>query len=173
MVNVILWVVQILLALFFLAVAIPKITGRGIEQWVDFSAVPRGLIFSIGFAEIVGALALVLPGATGVLPWLTPIAAIGLAVNVLMATGFHVRAAEWLNAISTTVWATIAAIIAVVRWNLVNQAAIAIDVRALAVALVVLVLAGIVVAIVFYSHAAPSGVPNGIAPRAADHHRST
>jgi hypothetical protein len=119
---------------------------------------PRGLIFSIGFAEIVGALALVLPEATGVLPWLTPIAAIGLAVNVLMATGFHVRAAEWLNAISTTLWAMIAAIIAVVRWNLVDQAAIAIDARSLAVALVVLVLAAIVIAIIFYSRAAAGGV---------------
>jgi DoxX-like family len=156
---VILWVVQILLALFFLAAAIPKITGRGLEQWVGFSALPRGLIFSIGFAEIAGALALVMPEAIGVLPWLTPIAAIGLAVNVLMATGFHVRAAEWPNAISTTLWAMIAAIIAVVRWNLVNQAAIAIDVRALAVALVVLFLAAIVVAVVFYSRPTAGGVP--------------
>jgi hypothetical protein len=61
--------------------------------------------------------------ATGVLPWLTPLAAVGLAINVLMATGFHLRADERLNAVETGLWAAIAAAIAIGRWNLVGSVA--------------------------------------------------
>jgi uncharacterized membrane protein YphA (DoxX/SURF4 family) len=124
MLNPILWIVQVFLALFFFAAGIPKITGRGLEQWTGFSDLPRPLVMSIGIAELLGAAGLVLPMATGILPWLTPLAAIGLAVNVLMASGFHIRAGERLNAIETTLWASIAAIIAIGRWNLLASRAI-------------------------------------------------
>ena len=137
MVNFTLWFVQIFLAIFFTGAAIPKITGRGIEQWTGFAELPRPLVVSIGFAEIAGALGLALPMATGILPWLTPFAAIGLSVNVLMATGFHVRSNERLNAIETTLWATIAAIVAIGRWSLVPSR-IEIAPNALAAALMVL-----------------------------------
>lgn len=35
----------------------------------------------------------------------------------LMASGFHVRQAEWLPAIETALWATLAAVIATGRWD--------------------------------------------------------
>ncbi len=145
MLNLTLWIVQIFLALFFIGAAIPKITGRGLEQWIGFSDLPRPLVFSIGIAEVLGGLGLVLPMATGILPWLTPLAAIGLAVNVLMASGFHIRADERLNAIETTLWASIAAIIAIGRWNLVH---IAITPSALIAALTLTLPAAIVIVIV-------------------------
>jgi len=63
--------------------------------------------------------------ATGILPWLTPLAAVGLGVVVLMAAGFHVRADERLNALETGLWASIAAIIAIGRWDLVASQAYA------------------------------------------------
>lgn len=116
--NVVLWSVQAFLALFFFAAGAPKVIGRGLDQWTGFSDVPRGQVIFIGIAEMLGAAALVLPMATGVLAWLTPLAAAGLAVIVLMATGFHVRADERLNALETTLWASIALVIAVGRWNL-------------------------------------------------------
>jgi uncharacterized membrane protein len=61
--------------------------------------------------------------ATGVLPWLTPLAALGLAIIVLMATGFHLRADERLNAVETGLWAGIAAAVAIGRWDLVGSGA--------------------------------------------------
>jgi DoxX-like family len=121
--NIVLWSVQGFLALFFLAAGIPKIFGRGIEKWTGFSDLPRSQVVFIGFAEVLGAAGLVLPMATGVLPWLTPLAALGLAIIVLMATGFHVRADERLNAVETGLWATIAAAIAIGRWDLVGSGA--------------------------------------------------
>jgi DoxX-like family len=121
--NVVLWSVQGFLALFFLAAAVPKISGRGIQKWTGFSDLPRSQVVFIGIAEVLGAAGLVLPMATGVLPWLTPLAAVSLAIIVLMATGFHLRADERLNAVETGLWAGIAAAIAIGRWNLVGSGA--------------------------------------------------
>src|SRR5215204_3528531 len=121
--NIVLWSVQGFLALFFLAAGAPKISGRGIEKWTGFSELPRSQVVFIGLAEVLGAAGLVLPMATGVLPWLTPLAALGLAIIVLMATGFHLRADERLNAIETGLWAGIAAAVAIGRWDLVGSGA--------------------------------------------------
>ena len=117
--NLVLWSVQGFLALFFLAAGAPKLLGRGIERWTGFSDVPRPLVVFIGFAEVLGAAGLVLPMTTGMLPWLTPLAAVGLAIIVLMAAGFHLRADERLNAVESGLWASIAAVIAIGRWDLV------------------------------------------------------
>ena len=117
--NLVLWSVQGFLALFFLAAGAPKLLGRGIERWTGFSDVPRPLVVFIGFAEVLGAAGLVLPMTTGMLPWLTPLAAVGLAIIVLMAAGFHLRADERLNALESGFWASIAAVIAIGRWDLV------------------------------------------------------
>src|SRR5919109_1447820 len=82
--NIVLWSVQGFLALFFLAAGAPKLFGRGIEKWSGFSDLPRAQVVFIGFTEVLGAAGLVLPMLTGVLPWLTPLAAIGLAIIVLL-----------------------------------------------------------------------------------------
>ncbi len=100
--NLVVWSVQWFLAIFFLAAGIPKISGRGLEQWTGFNDLPRPLTLFIGTTEVLGALGLVLPMATGILPWLTPLAALGLAVTVLMASGFHLRNDERLAALETT-----------------------------------------------------------------------
>jgi hypothetical protein len=45
----------------------------------------EGFIRFVGIAEILGAIGLVLPLLTGVMPWLTPLAALGLAIIQLLA----------------------------------------------------------------------------------------
>lgn len=117
--DIVLWGVQGFLALFFLAAGAPKLLARGLERWTGFAELPRPLVIVIGTAEVLGAAGLVLPMATGVLPWLTPLAAIGLALIVLLASGFHLRADERLAALETALWASIAAGIAIGRWPLV------------------------------------------------------
>lgn len=115
--NVVLWGVQGFVALFFLAGGAPKIAGRGLDQWAGFSDLPRPLVAFIGLAEVLGALGLVLPMATGILPWLTPLSAFGLAAIMLLAAGFHVRANEGLQTLETLLWGGIAAVIVVGRWD--------------------------------------------------------
>src|SRR5213083_2375395 len=104
--NLVLWSVQGFLALFFVAAGAPKLIGRGLERWTGFSDLPRPLVVFIGFAEVLGAAGLVLPMATGIQPWLTPLAAVGLGIIVLMAAGFHLRADEGLNALESGFWAS-------------------------------------------------------------------
>ena len=116
--NLVLWSVQVFLALFFLAAGAPKLIGRGLERWTGFSELPRALVVFIGVTEVLGAAGLVVPMVTGMAPWLTPLAALGLAIIVLMATGFHLRADERINALETGLWASIAVVIALGRWDL-------------------------------------------------------
>jgi hypothetical protein len=44
----------------------------------------------IGVAELLGGLGLILPAATRVKPMLTPLAGVGLAMVLLLATMFHI-----------------------------------------------------------------------------------
>ena len=49
---------------------------------------------TVGLLEVLGALGLVLPGALGVAPLLTPLAAVGLALTMIGAIVTHVRMGE-------------------------------------------------------------------------------
>jgi len=53
-----------------------------------------GLIRFIGIAEVLGALGLILPAALRILPILTPLAAIGLAIIMSLATALHASKGE-------------------------------------------------------------------------------
>lgn len=57
----------------------------------DFS---NGFVSFVGASEILGALGLVLPSLTGILPWLTPLAALGLAIVMVLAAILHVKRGE-------------------------------------------------------------------------------
>ena len=160
--NIVLWSVQVFLALFFLGAGAPKVLGRGMERWTGFSDVPRPLVVFIGVTELLGAAGLVLPMATGILPWLTPLAAVGLAISVLMATGFHVRADERINALETGLWAGIAAVIAIGRWDLVVAAHASTPPWVLVAALGLLVPAVIINLVVLFSRP----VTEGLLPKA-------
>jgi len=156
--NVVLWVAQGFLALFFFAGGAPKVLGRGLDNWTGFSDLPRVQVILVGLAEILAAAGLVLPNATDVLPWLTPLAAIGLAVIGLMAAGFHVRANEHLNVLETSLLACIGGAIAIGRWDLVDSSA-EITPWTLVLALCLLVPAAIINVIVLYTGAAPQPAP--------------
>jgi uncharacterized membrane protein YphA (DoxX/SURF4 family) len=117
MLDTTLWIAQIFLALFFLAAGLPKVVGRGIDRWVGFENVPRPMTILIGIAEVAAAVALVVPMTVDELQWTTPLAAMGLAAVVLPASGFHIRAQEWLPATETALWASLAGSIAIGRWD--------------------------------------------------------
>src|SRR6266851_1621018 len=83
--NIALWIVQILLALAFAMAGIMKVT-QPIDRletrmgWVK-DVGPRGVRL-IGSLEILGAIGLILPAVTGILPWLTPVAAVGFVCGI-------------------------------------------------------------------------------------------
>lgn len=49
------------------------------------------MLHFIGVSELVGCLGVILPMLTGVMPQLTPTAAAGLTVVMILATGFHIQ----------------------------------------------------------------------------------
>jgi uncharacterized membrane protein len=95
--NVFLWILQAVLALMFAMAGVQKATQPKDKlvtrlPWVaDFS---RGTVRFIGLAELAGALGLILPAATGIAPILTPLAASGLAVIMVLAAITHARRKE-------------------------------------------------------------------------------
>ncbi len=118
--NIVLWVIAVLLALAFLAAGTKAFRyeqARQQLQWVK--DVPRGLVALIGSAEILGALGLVLPAATGILPWLTPVAAVGLVVVMALASGFHASRHEYSGIGLNLVLLLLAAFVAYGRLMLV------------------------------------------------------
>lgn len=97
--NIALWTVQGLLAVVYLAAGGLKVvrsreqlvaTGR--LDWMKDNS--DAAVKAVGVVEILGALGLILPGATGIAPVLTPIAAVGLVVVQIGAFRVHLTRHE-------------------------------------------------------------------------------
>jgi uncharacterized membrane protein YphA (DoxX/SURF4 family) len=85
--NIALWVVQILLAaLYGMAGAMKTFQTTKTKEMLPWAKNRSdGFVRFVGVSELLGALGLILPVVTGVLPWLTVLAAMGLALIQLLA----------------------------------------------------------------------------------------
>lgn len=94
--HVSLWIVQGLLALAFLGAGILKMTTPLDELAKQMAWVGNlgGVTRFIGAAEFAGALGLILPSLTRVLPVLTLLAGAALALVMTLAIGYHVTHGE-------------------------------------------------------------------------------
>lgn len=85
--NIALWIAQgLLVAMYLMAGAMKTFQTakvRPVMSWTQGRS--DAFVRFVGISEILGALGLVLPMLMGILPWLTPIAAIGLALIQLLA----------------------------------------------------------------------------------------
>lgn len=97
--HISLWVVQILLGAGFMMAGIMKLGTPAAQLVADgmtwAGRVPGPLIKFIGASEVLGAVGLILPAATRIQPRLTPLAAAGLVVVMLLAAGEHGRNGEF------------------------------------------------------------------------------
>lgn len=96
--DIALWIAAGLLALAFLGAGTMKVI-RGKEQlaasglaWTEGFSAP--MVKTIGTLEVLGALGLILPALTGILPVLVPVAALGLAATMAGAIIVHLRRHE-------------------------------------------------------------------------------
>jgi uncharacterized membrane protein YphA (DoxX/SURF4 family) len=118
--NIILWILQVLLALAFVAAGYmhgfraEQMKSQPRMQWV--AAVSPGLLKFIAACEILGGVGLILPALTGILPWLTPLAAVGLALIMLLAAGFHLMRREYPSIVFNLVLLVLAAVVAYGRF---------------------------------------------------------
>lgn len=83
--KLVVWVVSVLLALAFLAVGLGKLTSSGADLEAAAGGIPVLLFRIAGVAEVLGAIGLVVPAATRVQPWLTPVAAAALTFTMVCA----------------------------------------------------------------------------------------
>ena len=95
-----LWVAQTLLAAFYFYAGFNKVSqpiealgamGMGFALFV-----PEWLTRFIGAAELLGAIGLILPAATRIMPRLTPLAALGLSVIQVLAILLHASRGEFM-----------------------------------------------------------------------------
>ncbi|MDP1822628.1 MAG: DoxX family protein [Archangium sp.] len=93
-----LWAVQGLLGLAFVMAGQMKLF-TGIPELAKMlpwaSSVPEALVRFIGASELLGGLGLILPAATRIKPMLTPLAAAGLVLVMVLAAGFHATRGEF------------------------------------------------------------------------------
>ena len=115
--GIVLWILQFLLAAAFLAhgwllLAPP---ASVIEQ-MNASMAPWFRTF-LGYAEVLAAVGLTLPGITRVLPWLVPCASAGIMIVMIGATIFHLVRGELSSAGVTLILLIIASFVTYMRWK--------------------------------------------------------
>ena len=113
--NVVLWILQVLLALAFLAhgwlfLAPPP------DIAVQMNAsLPRWFQLFLGVAEVLAGVGLILPGLTRIQPWLVTWAAAGVMIVTVSATAFHLVRGELSSAAITMVLFGLATFVAYMR----------------------------------------------------------
>jgi uncharacterized membrane protein YphA (DoxX/SURF4 family) len=101
--NTALWTGQVLWGVFFSLNGFGKICWYNTVLWNQAlhevpwsSAVPQDLLIFIGVCEFLGGIGLIVPAMTGVKPNLTPFAAFGLTLVMILAAVFHIVRGEYI-----------------------------------------------------------------------------
>ena len=121
--NILLWVLQVLLAVVFVAHGLlllmppPEIAAQMVMS------LPRAFWVFLGVAEIAAAIGLTLPGLTRVMPWLVSWAAAGIMIVMISATGYHIVRGEISSAAVTFVLLLMATFVAYMRLRVMPIAA--------------------------------------------------
>jgi uncharacterized membrane protein YphA (DoxX/SURF4 family) len=110
-ITIILWSVQIVLALIFLFAGSMKLV-LPIEVMTAQMPLPGLFLRFIGVCEVAGALGLILPGLTSIQRWLTPLAASGLVVIMIGAVVLTSASEGVIWAVVPLVVGTLAACVA-------------------------------------------------------------
>jgi putative oxidoreductase len=118
--NVVLWILQILLGIYFTLIGVMHfIIPPGLPAQMSWMYDLSPTLHAIsGGAEILGGLGLILPSVTRIKTWLTPLAALGLSIVMVLAIFYHLQRGETMNIGFNVVLAALSAFIAYGRWKL-------------------------------------------------------
>lgn len=120
--NIVLWAIQGILAIKCVTTAFSHALRQDSEkmragiQRMGAGSVP--LLFAVSALLVLNGVALVLPRALGVAPWLTPLAAALLGLGFLISIPLHRQCRENPNLIPGIVLALLAGFLAYGRWML-------------------------------------------------------
>lgn len=111
------WIVSGLLAVAFLFIGSTKVVPPAAELEAMAQGVPVVLLKIAGYAEVLGALGLILPAATRIAPILTPLAASGLVVTMIGATITNIIIGTYAIIPMTVILGVLAAFVAWARFG--------------------------------------------------------
>ena len=113
----ILWVLQILLAAQFLFHGyIMVFPPAELVELMNAQMAPWFRLF-VGITESLGAIGLVLPGLTRIMPWLIPWSGVGLMIVAISASVLHFTRSESSSALITLVLFVLLAFVSYMRWR--------------------------------------------------------
>ena len=113
--NILLWILQVLLALHTLMGAVWKLSNS--EQTVpSLKPIPHGIWLALSVLEFLCSVGLVLPALSGVPDILAPIAATCIAAEMLIFSGLHFRSGD-SNRGPMMYWLVVAALCAFIAYG--------------------------------------------------------
>src|SRR5512132_2512611 len=115
--NIMLWVLQVLLAAAFFAHGWLFLSPPAAIAEQMNASLPRWFQLFLGVAEVLAAAGLTLPGLTRILPWLVTWAAGGIMIVTISATAFHLVRGEISSAAITMVLFALATFVAYMRYR--------------------------------------------------------
>jgi putative oxidoreductase len=110
--NIALWIAQSLLAALFLMTGLMKLLKPEMAK-----ELPAGLVYFIGTSEVLGALGVLLPSILRIKPMLTPLAALGLAIILVLAFFLHISRGEISHALPVLIFLALAVFVAWGRYK--------------------------------------------------------
>jgi uncharacterized membrane protein YphA (DoxX/SURF4 family) len=117
--NILLWILQVLLAVaFFAHGCLMLFPPASIVDQMNAS-LPRWFQLFIGISEVLAAVGLTIPGATRIQPWLVSAAAAGIMLVMACAAIYHLARGEVSSAVTTIALLAIATFVAYMRWRIV------------------------------------------------------
>jgi bacteriorhodopsin len=115
--NILLWVLQALLAAAFFAHGMLLLMPPAEIAAQMNAELPRWFWVFLGVAEVGAAIGITLPGVTRILPGLVPTAAAGIMIVMISATIWHVVRDELSSAAITLLLLIMATYVAYMRWR--------------------------------------------------------
>lgn len=119
--NIALWIAQILLlGLYAMAGSMKTFQVVKVRETMPWAKDRSdNYIRFVGASELLGALGMLLPVLTGILAWLTPVAAIGLSIIQLLAIfQEHLPKKEYNVIPMNVVFLALSIFVAIGRWSL-------------------------------------------------------
>jgi uncharacterized membrane protein YphA (DoxX/SURF4 family) len=119
--NTGLWMVQVLLAFAFLYSGVRKtlLYEQNRAGSTFMQVTPKQTVMIVGVLEVLGGIGVILPAVTGILPWLSPVAAIGLLLTMLGAMVFNVQHKRVGEMVANIIILILAAFVIVGRFDVI------------------------------------------------------
>ena len=120
--NIVLWIVQGLLALLFMFAGGMKLIIPIDDMMKQMPLpLPAWFVQFTGIVEVLGAIGLILPWLLRIRPGLTPLAAAGLVIVMIGAVAYTLAAGDIASASIPLVVGLLSAFVAYGRWRLAPQ----------------------------------------------------